>query len=247
MRNAFSLAHGLGYKNFYFTEFDHNFSDSDLSKIRTLAEKMVSEGKNFVFFRPLDASWIIDEITVVGVYYETSFFMGKTKPFVERFNEYFPFTLEEYNATYPLMLDNKPACLEGLFYDAFHQYTDMSIVVEQYAKSYFDDSNINMSSYKSTTCKILPSNDSKYYLYISNDNMDEFTFTVYFDDTLVDTSSLCNTNIAQSFKLLELKNSVKIRVDVCATGNNITTHNVEFDVQNTSAYSLNGSVVFENV
>ena len=241
MRNAFSLAHALKYEYFYFTEFDFLFSDNDIEKLKSLQNELQQTNKNFVFMKPDDASWIMNDVQLYGIYYETSFFAGRVEPLLQRFNEYFPFTIEEYNSSLALMLNGKPGCLEHLFYDAFHGKTDESIIIPQYVKEYLSESKTNTSSFKSTTSLILPSNIGKNYLYISNDNAEEMLFRVYMNDVEVEQHNLINASVAQSFRLVELQDTAKIRVDVYSNNKLINVHNVEYDV-NFADYSNNGTV-----
>lgn len=242
MRNAFSLAHGLGYEFFYFTEFDHIFSESDIERIKKLREDAYETDKDFIFFGPSDAVWIINGIEKYGIYYETSFFAGKVTPFITKFNRYFPGTLEEYNSSLALMVDETPGCLEHLFYDAFHTELDKSIVIQNYVKEYFHDSRTNVSSYKSTTCKVLPANDGKHYLYVSNDNTNQLLFKVYFNDIEVNRFPLINNSPAESFTLLELLYDTEIRVDVYENDTLIHTHTEDYNMNNFDRFVTNGSV-----
>jgi hypothetical protein len=240
MRNAFSLADALGYEFFYFTEFDHEFSNTDIQKLELLKNELCTTNKNFLFMKPVTASWNMNGVDLYGIYYETSFFAGKVRPFVQRFTEYFPILLEEFEAAQNK--NDNPHCLEHLFYDAFKDKAEETIIIEQYVKEYLMDSKINRSSYKSTTSVILPSNVNKNYLYISNDNMEPLIFKIYMNDQKVQEYSLTNTTVAQGFQLLELSHDAEIRVDVYEEETLIQTHMLTYREANTDAFRATGMV-----
>jgi glycosyltransferase involved in cell wall biosynthesis len=86
IKAGFSLAQNMGYEFFYFTEFDHEYSNKGLAQIKDLTLSLLNSRKDILFFQPENAVFG----DAVGVYYETSFFLGHISKFLESFNSYFP-------------------------------------------------------------------------------------------------------------------------------------------------------------
>lgn len=242
MRNAFILAKGLGYEFFYFTEFDLVFSDTDVQKLNNLYTELKTFEKDFIFFHPTNASWLINGTAIFNVYYETNFFAGRVNPFVEVFDSYFPSTLEEYNAKLA-PIQNNPNCLEFYFYDAFSKFADRSIVTDQHTKEYLADSKINVSSYQNTKCMVMRSTNQKDYLYITNENEKDYTFKVFIDSEFVSEHVLSNKSIFANFAIIRLYNDCKIRVDVVESEVANHSYTINYTYADSDSFINNGYII----
>ena len=177
MRLGLATAKKLGFEDFILTEFDHEYSDRGISQILDLEKRMSEEGKNIVMFYPKEA--IFGEIE--GQYYDTCFFISKIDYFLERFESYFPQTLEEYNLNFASRFPN---CLEHFFYELFSDQNPL--IVDTYVKSYFSDSKINVSSYRDTDINILGDEAGNFYLAISNNNATDYEYKIYQNQKMID-------------------------------------------------------------
>jgi hypothetical protein len=242
MRNAFILTKGLGYEFFYFTEFDLAFSDGDVQKLKDLYTEMETSGKDFIFFRPTNAAWVINGTPIYNVYYETNFFAGRVTPVVEVFDSYFPNTLEEYNIRLAPIQGNNPNCLEFYFYDAFNKFADRSIVTNQHTKEYLADSKINVSSYHNTKCMIMRSTNQKDYLYITNENEKDYGFKVYIDSELVGEYVLSNKSIFANFAIIRLYKDCEIRVDVAESESDGHNYTISYKYADSASFINNGYI-----
>lgn len=204
MRLALTAAKKLGFEDFILTEFDHEYSDNGISQILDLERRMNDEGKNIVMFYPKDA--IFGEIQ--GQYYDTCFFISKIDYFIERFESYFPQTLEEYNLNFTTRFPN---CLEHFFYDLFSDQNPL--IVDTYVKSYFSDSKINVSSYRDTDINILGDSDGKFYLVISNNNATDYEYEIYQNMKMID-----QYNINSDFRITTLSEFGNITVKIYRDG-----------------------------
>lgn len=239
MRASISLAKSLGHDFFYFTEFDHKYSDSDIQKIKSLETQMLDEEKDFIIFQPIDA--IFGDIK--GVYYETCFFGAKTDIFLDIFNSYFPTNIEEYNERFAYRFPN---CLEHFFYESFSPYRDKTVLTENYVKLYLTDSEINVSSYQNTKCVIISSESDNDYLYIANQNTSPYTFDVYIDNVLKSSFTMRNEFLRGDFAYLPLKTDCEIRIDISNESEKIKTEYLQYSNNNKNEYKQNGVIIFKN-
>ncbi len=244
MRNAFGLANALGYEFFFFTEFDHNFSESDTQRLTELKTNMLDQSKDFLFFRPRNAVWQVDGVSIYDVYYETSFFAGRVAPFTKIFDGYFPSELEDFNSAFGQMGKDTPNCLEHLFYNAYHRFITKSVVIEQYVKEYFTDSRINVSSAENTKSLILRANDGRDFLYITNDNTDEYLFKVYMNGDEQSQVTLTSRTVSEGFTIIPLPHNCDIKVLVYQDDTLVSTHLLEYKLEEAHKFVDNGSIVF---
>ena len=230
MRLAFNAAKSMGYDYFYFTEFDVEYSTNGLAQLQELENRIMSENKDFAFFYPKEAIWG----DIIGQYYETIIFTGKLRPFVEKFEAYFPSNLDEYNEKFASRFPN---CLEHFFWDCFKRSSN--VITEKYANQYFSDSNINVSSYRNTRCEILLDPDENPYFVINNN--DNFNYKIKLkvgDDEYEE-------NIAGSnFKIFPIKKDCDIQVslydgDILHLNKTLTYSNLKKE-----EYKANGAIIF---
>ena len=232
MRLSIEAAKSLGYENFYFGEFDHEYSNNGIRQLIQIEKDRVNQGKDFVFFFPMDA--IFGD--VVGQYYESCLFLGDVNKFLEIFNSYFPYSLEDYNARFAY---NFPNCLEYYFYHCFKDTN--SLIIPEYAKSYFHDSNINISSYQNVNYSIILDEDGDAHLVVVNNDNIEYEFRVK-----IDGNSLDPFNLNSFFKIIELDKSSKIEISSYKDGKFYELKQLTYDSANRDQYKPNGSIIFEN-
>jgi FkbM family methyltransferase len=229
MRLAFNLAKSMGYEFFHFSEFDHVYSDNSVKEILRLESEVITQGKNYLFFRPPHAKFA----ELVGEYYESCFFSGYIDKFINDFDSYFPKTLDEYNNKFSIRLPN---CLEHFFFELFRDKN--SIVVEDYVKSYFKDSLINISSYQDTTSDILLSEDGDPYLVLSNNNHYDLKYEIFFNDVLHDTFILKGFT-----KLIKIPYSSNIRIKRYNGDVLDETIDMVYDELKKEEYKMNGTII----
>lgn len=239
MRNAITFANSLGCDFFYFTEFDHVYSQSDIRKIKNLESKMIIEDKQFIIFHPLDAVFG----DVKGVYYETCFFGGKTTEFLEIFDSYFPRDIESYNEKFAIRFPN---CLEHFFYESMHPHKDKILLIEDYVKLFLNESQINISSYQNIKCEVIPSEVGTHYLYLANENTVPYTFYVYFDGVLQTELTMKNAFLHGDFSYLKLKHDCKILVDITDGHQTIKTEEIDYSFSKSEEYRKNGIIKFKD-
>lgn len=232
MRLSLSAIKKLGYDFFYFTEFDHEYSDNGIQEIKRLEKEVIFGDYNMCIWRPPHA--VFGDI--VGEYLDTCFFFGYTDYFIEKFESYFPQTLEEYNQKFTTRFPN---CLEHFFYELFSK--EEILILQDYVKSYFTDSKINISSYGDSEYKILVDRDSDdCYLAVTNNNYTNFEYEVYFGDQMVDSFF-----IYKSFRIVPLFKKEKIKIKVYRDGFITENVNMEFSPDRIGEYRTAGDVVFE--
>lgn len=229
MRLAFNAAKSMGYDFFHFTEFDHVYSDSAITEILRLESEVVNKEKDYLFFRPPFAKFH----ELVGEYYESCFFSGYVDKFISDFDSYFPKTIDEYNERFSYRLPN---CLEHFFFELFKQKN--TIIIEDYVKSYFSDSLINISSYQDTTSDILLTEKGDPYIVISNNNHYESRYEVFFNDDLYDEFIL-----KSSTRLISLPFSCDILIN--RYNNDVLDEKIvmKYDELKKEEYKLNGVII----
>lgn len=232
MRLSINAAKNLGYEQFYFSEFDHKYSEKGVQQLINLEQKMLLEEKDFVFFYPANA--VFGE--VVGQYYESCLFLGNIGKFLDKFDSYFPHSLEEYNNSFTVRFPN---CLEHFFYECFKDTN--SVIVPEYAKHHFYDSNINVSSYQNIRYKILLDENNRAYLVVYNNDIVSYDFDIIVDDTPLDRVTLIS-----SFHVLPLDKTCKIKVTAYKGSDEINSENVYYNHEDRNQYSKNGVIVFDN-
>lgn len=237
MRSSISFADSLGFDFIYFTEFDHKYAPSDIDKIKVLEDTLVREDKDFIMFQPITA--VFGDIK--GLYYETCFFGAKTKEFLQVFNNYFPNDLDTYNKSFSKRFPN---CLEHFFYEAFSPRLDKIVLTEDYVKIILSESDINISSYQNTKCLILQAESGNDYLYIANENMVDYTFKVYFNDSLHSEYSMKNGFLVGNFELIPLKNTCQIKIDIYKDEEIVSTEHISYNINNKNEYKKNGKLIF---
>lgn len=231
MRLSLAAAKKLGYDFFYFTEFDHEYSDNGIGEILNLEKKVIFGDYKMCLWRPPHAVFG----DVVGEYFDTCFFFGYTDYFIEKFDSYFPKTLEEYNQKFAPRFPN---CLEHFFYELF--FEKKILILQNYVKSHFSDSNINISSYSDTEYKILVDRDrDDCYLAIVNNNFTHFEYEVYLNQKLENSFT-----VYKSFKIIPLYDDVNIKIKVYRNGFINETIILEFSSSKIHEYRNSGNVVF---
>ena len=231
MRIALETAKSLGYDFFYLTEFDHDYSDNGIKQIKELEKQMIFRNYNMTIWRPPGA--IFDN--VIGEYLDTCFFFGYTDYFLEKFNSYFPETLEEYNEKFATQMPN---CLEHFFYKLFAK--EKILIIQNYVKAYFSDSQINISSYVDTDYRILvDKSNGECYFVINNNNFSDYEYELYLDNNF--TSSF---TLNKNFKVVYLPDSVQIKMNVYRDGLRTDVFEVDFSLDKIEEYRLAGSIVF---
>jgi len=232
MRLSIDAARSLGYENFYFGEFDHKYSANGVRQLIQLEQDMMIQEKDFVFFFPPEA--IFGD--VVGQYYESCLFLGKVDKFLERFNSYFPYSLDEYNARFAY---NFPNCLEYYFYECFKN--DNSLIIPKHTNSYLYDSKINTSSYQNINYSIILDEDGNGHLVVVNNDHIEYEFRVR-----IDGASLEPFTLISFFRIIDLDMSSEINIDVYKDGSFYESKQLTYDHVNRDQYKPSGTIIFEN-
>lgn len=227
MRLAMAAAHQLKYEHFQFTEFDHIYSDQDIIEIFNLERKLVNEKKDFLFFKPLEAQFG----NIKGQYFETCFFMGSIGKFLEKFNNFFPETVEEYNKTLAISFPN---CLEHFFYNIFKD--ESCIIVEDYVKSYFKTSDINLSSWSGYEVSILVDNEDAAYLVIINNNRIDYRFEININ------GKIKHVLLNGTHDVTKLNNSGTILLKITANGELLETKQIVYDKNKHNEYKKSGTI-----
>jgi FkbM family methyltransferase len=232
IRLALNCAKSLGYEYFYFCEFDHKYSEKGIEQIRSLENQMIEQEKELVFFHPKDAAFG----DVVGEYYETSFFIGKTDAFLNQFNSYFPNDIDVYNENFASQFPN---CLEYFFYKCFNK--TKSLLISKYAKDYFYNSTINVSSYQNIRYDILSDEEKNVYFIITINDLIDYEFEILFSDKKIDSFIFENN---KKYKIAKLSDSCTIKVNVYENKKFVETKLIEYDKNELETYSKNGYIKF---
>jgi len=227
MRNAMNMAHQLNYEYFQFTEFDHIYSNIDIVEISRLEEKMMTEDKNFLFFMPPTAQFG----NIVGKFYDTCFFMGSIKKFIDKFNNFFPLTIEEYNKTLAKMFPN---CLEHFFYQMFKD--ENSLIINDYVKSYFKSSDINLSSWASSQVDIYIDNNNLPYLVVNNRDAIKHRYIIGIN------GEVKTVDLFYDFNITPLTKNSDIYVEIFYDGVLIDTKYLTYDENKHNEYKLIGAI-----
>jgi FkbM family methyltransferase len=235
MRLAFNTAKSLGYEYFIFTEFDHKYSDSDISRVKNIISSSISSDKDFVFWAPQERVDYGGYGNETGIFYETCFFSGFIGEFISVFEDSFPKTLEEYNTHFASQFPNS---LEFWFWKFFSPLSERSTVIPNYVKLDLSSSEINVSSYQNFKSVILPGPES-HYLYITNENFVNYEFEVYFDDKPEEYFDL-----NRYYKLIRLDKDCKIRIDAFSEGLKFSTETIFYKKELSSEYEKNGIIIF---
>ena len=234
IRLALGCAISLGFDFFYFTEFDHEYSINGINQIKSLEKELIDKKKDLVFFYPEEA--IFGEI--VGEYFESCFFLGKLQYFFEKFNLYFPNDLDIYNKYFA---SNFPNCLEHFFWKLFKDSNN--ILINKYAKEYFYDSKINISSYRSIDYKIIPEENSDHcYVVISNNDSIEYEYEIYQNNKMLDSFSLLS-----NFDLIPILDDGNIKIKSYLSGVLSNTTILKYDKDLINEYRNNGWITFKNL
>lgn len=242
MRNMLYTAKANGYTFFYAVDFDNILSEEDVDKLLQLKLQVINENKDFIFFYPENASWELDGEQVRGIYYDLYVYGGDVNKFLQVFDAYFPTTLDEYNKTLAFVSKGKPQCLEYYFYDAFKTKKSRSLIVNSYVNEYLSTSKINQSVLdKPPVVTILPTDNGKYFLYVANDTLSDYKFTVSLNGSSVDYTLNCS-HIENSYKLLELTDDCDIRVEASNDYSGNKIYELEFRKERHQEYLSNGII-----
>jgi hypothetical protein len=142
MRNALTLARGLGYETFLFTEADVILGGGDFNRLNGLLDTMEQEHKKMLFFRPEQYR------DCGGSYvYETLLFGGSVSFFLETFKP--PINLEQWLAI-PMGYT-----LELSFYEQFSREEDKFLLVNDHSSNYLTESQVNVLRYGLFNCEIV--------------------------------------------------------------------------------------------
>jgi len=229
MRLALGAAKQMGYESFFLTEFDHVYSDQDIEEIKRLEKRIADEHKNFLFFRPPYAQFgeIVDQ------YFETCFFGGKVNIFLEKFESFFPQTLEDYNKNLAIRFPN---CLEHFFWNIFKD--EETVLVEEYVKDYFSNSKINVSSYQDTDLKILLDQAENPYLVIHNNNHEEFKYLIKMD------SSEFEVALEGDLEFFPVKGE-SIEIEEVRGGSECKRYLLSYSKEDHEIYKRDGAIIME--
>jgi len=231
IRLAMVMAQRLKYEFFQFTEFDHIYSDEDVMKIYELDQKIKTENKDFLFFKPPTARF--GEIT--NKFYETCFFMGNIEKFINKFNSFFPETVEEYNDQFASGFPNN---LEYFFFQMFGD--DNTLLIEDYVKSYFKSSEINLSSWSSSEIGILMDDEDIAYLVIVNNNHIEYKYEININKKIKEVT------LNSSHDITKLYESGTILIKIISNGQIIDIKKIMYDRNNHEEYKKLGSIKIHN-
>lgn len=235
MRLAFNTAKSLGYEYFIFSEFDHEYSDSDIEKVNSIINGSIESNKKLIFWAPqekVDYGGYGDD---TGIFYETCFFSGDISFFLDIFNSKFPSTLEEYNSNFSSKFPNS---LEFYFWKIFSEHSDHITIIPNYVKLDLEHSKINISSYQNFKSLILKG-EKYHYLYLTNDNSLEYSFKVYMDGSLYESFSL-----NKYFKLIRLRNDCNIKIEAYTDNYKFFEEEIEFKISDSNKYASNGQIIF---
>lgn len=168
IRNALSFANGVGYTQFIFSEFDSIFSKTDLNKITNMVAEM--KYKKFSVLKNGDDG------------YDTIFFMGNTSFFLEKFNTFFPETIEEYNKDFTYQY---PYRLEIFMYQMLMNDITLGNVINTKFSEYFDSHNKNLFRIGNYNAYIIPDQNKEYHVCVQNSNDVECEVEVFIDNISV--------------------------------------------------------------
>lgn len=139
--SSISLARGMGYKQFVFTESDVVMHPDDLNKLMQMMYDMTSQKKSMLFFRP-------EEYRDCNSYvYETLLFGGNCDYFLKKFTP--PVDLTEW-------LGNRMGyTLELAIYEKFSNDEENFLIINDHSSRIFDKSDVNLLRYGLFNCEVL--------------------------------------------------------------------------------------------
>jgi len=190
-KNLIKLAYALNYKNFFYVEDDHYFSDIGLDKINEYFLRIQHNSINALFFTNMWDGLVKSQVTHSYFWFGNSAYFNESilHKFPENYDELesqFPYTCDYetflYNATY-LYVHNKTNVVlesikEGGFAAIFGSDSKINQIFSHYNIS--DDSRINILQYKQQNLYKLILNFKKF------DLPDElFHVKVYVNDELL--------------------------------------------------------------
>jgi len=164
IRNALSFANGVGYTQFIFSEFDSIFSKTDLNKITNMVTEM--KYKKFSVLKNGDDG------------YDTIFFIGNTSYFLEKFNTFFPKTIEEYNREFTY---EYPYRLELFMRRMLINDITLGNIMNDKFSDYFDLHNKNLFRIGDYKAHIVPDQNGDHHLCVQNSNSIECGVEVFID------------------------------------------------------------------
>lgn len=126
---SLTLSNLYKYENFIYTEYDMDFHDDDLDKLKNIFIDLDLHKKDFFISKPEHDK------------YESLFFAGKIKPFIEKFTLISNY--EDWFTTPPYANSNHS--LEELFYIMGREFEDSMIKISS-VEDYFSKSKINIFS-----------------------------------------------------------------------------------------------------
>lgn len=257
-RNGLAVAKENEYDFFYETDFDNHYSKEDINKLIAWRDEMFANNKKFIFFKPENAVWTVDHTPLYGIYYDLYITGGVISEFLEIIDNYFPKKLEDFNNKLSYIERGRPACLEHYFYDAFKHKIRETFIIDKNVKEVITSSELNKSGLESTLCTILPGMDGdpipyqwpnmngKAYLVIANDNIEPYTFKVYFDETLVGEyilhTPMLGVQSVDSMRVVEIVKDCNIKVDVFYEGEYLKSHTLTYTAGDIEKYDKDGRV-----
>jgi FkbM family methyltransferase len=134
-----------------------------------------------------------------------------------------------------------PNCLEYFFYECFNQ--NKVLLIKNYVKDYFFDSQINISSYQSIKYEILLDEEKTAYLIITTNDLIEYDFEIQLSDKKVD-SFLCQNN--KKYKIVKLNDSCTIKIKTFVNKSLLETKVIEYNSNDIQLYSNAGQIKFNN-
>jgi len=220
IKNALNFAKESGYTKFIFTEFDSIFSENDLKKIKNMLKTI--DYKKFIVFKNGEDG------------YDTIFFTGDISFFLNKFNQFFPKTIEEYNKKFTY---DYPYRLEYFMYKMLSDSLKFGSIIENKFSEYFDNENKNLFRIGSYNAYIVPDQNNNNHICVQNLNNVECNVEVFVNGKIVYNSKLLS--VVKNAYLLQL-NDKEIKCVFKENENVLKEINLIFD--NTFDYSKNGKL-----
>jgi len=220
IRNALSFSKELGYTKFVFSEFDSIFTENDLKKIKDMV-KTINNKKFLVLKNGEDG-------------YDSIFFTGNVSFFLDKFNTFFPKTVEEYNKKFTY---NYPYRLEYFMQKMLVDNLDAGDVIDKKFSDYFDSTDKNIFRIDSYKVYIIPDQNNNNHICVQNSNNIECNIEVFVDDVKVYTDKLVSI-IKDAY---ELKSNDK-KIKCLFKENEIILKEINLLFDSTNDYSKNGKL-----
>jgi hypothetical protein len=229
IRNSIALAQANKYETFCFLEFDNIFSEDELNRITKIFDELDPISNKYFFFEGGDSD--------SNKYFVTLFFCGYTSEFLEIFDSFFPFTIEEYNKIFPLKY---PFNLERFFYEMFRNKSDKFRTVHaDLFNVYFDVSTKNLSHIADGKSWILSDHKDNYYLILSNQNKTRYKVSIKYNNRILHENEFAEC----AYPALKLEQEGKYIVEFFSReGVFLKSNCIDFDLKNKTDYINQGFI-----